>query len=101
MKTSKDITFAAVCAVAIVALTGCESVVEQVADTHHSNLTGGQEVPKPGDPDGTGRFEVSIADRADQFCYEFKDVRNIGAPTAAHILRGAAGVAGPVVVRRS
>ena len=98
MKTSNGITFAAICAATIVALTGCESIVEQVADTYHANLTGGQEVPNPGDPDGSGRFEVSIADRVDQFCYEFKDVRNIGASTAAHLHRGAAGVAGPVVV---
>ncbi|HKX23019.1 MAG TPA: CHRD domain-containing protein [Rhizorhapis sp.] len=83
---------------ALLTLTGCESVVEQVADTYHTDLTGAQEVPKPGDPDGSGRFEVSISDRVDQFCYEFKDVRGIGTPTAAHIHRGASGVAGPVVV---
>ena len=84
--------------VAALALAGCESVVERVADTYHATLTGAQEVPKPGDPDGSGRFEVSISDRLDQFCYEFKDVRRIEASTAAHIHRGASGVAGPIVV---
>lgn len=98
MTPSKGIMFASAGLVAALALTGCESVVEQVADTYHATLSGAQEVPKPGDPDGSGRFEVSIADRVDQFCYEFKDVRGIAAPTAAHIHRGAIGVAGPVVV---
>jgi hypothetical protein len=79
-------------------LSGCESVVEQVADTYHATLSGASEVPGPGDPDGGGRFEVSVADRVDQFCYEFKDVTGIGAATAAHIHRGAVGAAGDVVV---
>lgn len=80
------------------ALTGCESVVEQVAKTYHATLVGSEEVPGPGDPDGSGRAEVSISDRLDELCYEISDVRNIGTPTMAHIHQGAKGVAGPVVV---
>jgi hypothetical protein len=85
-------------ATAAFALTGCESVVEKVAETYHTNMTGAAEVPGPGDPDGSGRAEVSIADNIDEFCYEIKDVINIQPATMAHIHRGAVGVAGPVVV---
>src|SRR5690348_11867951 len=95
---AKGILAASAGLAAIIALAGCESVVEHVADTYHATLAGASEVPGPGDPDGSGRFEVSIADRVDQFCYEFKDVTGIVAPTAAHIHRGAVGVAGEVVV---
>ena len=85
-------------ATAAFALAGCESVIEKVAETYHATLTGAAEVPGPGDPDGSGRAEVSIADRIDEFCYEIKDVANIQPATMAHVHRGAAGVAGPVVV---
>lgn len=83
---------------AAVAVAGCETVVEQVADTYHAQLTGGQEVPGPGDADGSGKAEVSIADRVDNLCYEIDEVSGIATPTAAHIHRGTAGVAGPPVV---
>lgn len=90
---STGLAFAAAFAVA-----GCETVVEQVAETYNARLTGDQEVPGPGDPDGGGKAEVSIADRVDNLCYEIDGVIGIAAPTAAHIHRGAAGVAGPPVV---
>ena len=84
------------------ALTACEHTGETAADivapTHEAVLTGAAEVPGPGDPDGTGRVEVSVVDATDNVCYEFKEVRNLGAVTAAHIHRGAAGAAGPPVV---
>jgi hypothetical protein len=85
-------------ATAAFALTGCESVVEKVAETYNATLTGAAEVPGPGDPDGSGRAEVSIADNIDEFCYEIKDVAGIQPATMAHVHRGAVGVAGPAVV---
>jgi hypothetical protein len=54
-------------------------------------------VPGPGDPDGRGRATVTINQGQDQVCYELT-VSNIAAVTAAHIHRGARGVAGPPVV---
>ena len=85
-------------ATAALALAGCESVVENVSETYNATMTGAAEVPGPGDPDGSGRAEVSIADRIDEFCYEIKDVAGIQPATMAHIHRGAVGVAGPPVV---
>jgi hypothetical protein len=78
-------------------LAGCATVVGTISGTFHANMFGAEEVP-PGDPDGSGRAEVSISDELDQFCYKLKDVRGIQKPTAAHIHRGAKGVAGPPVV---
>ena len=79
-------------------LAGCETVAESVAETYGASLTGAQEIPGPGDPDGSGNGEVSIVDATDNVCYEINDVRGIDPATAAHIHRGATGVAGPVVV---
>jgi hypothetical protein len=79
-------------------LAGCESVVDQVGESFKTTLTGAEEVPGPGDPDGRGRAEVSIIDKLDQLCYEIEDVAGIAPATAAHIHRGARGVAGPIVV---
>lgn len=79
------------------ALAGCATVVEKIAGTFHANMFGAEEVP-PGDPDGSGRAEVSISDELNQFCYKLKDVRGIQKATAAHIHRGAKGAAGPPVV---
>lgn len=60
-----------------------------------SRLTGRQEVPKAGDPDGHARGEFEI--HRGTLCYELR-WRDIAHPTAAHIHRGRAGVPGPVVV---
>jgi hypothetical protein len=62
-----------------------------------ARLAGPAEVPKPGDPDGRGRATVTINQGQNQVCYEIA-VSNIAAVTAAHIHRGARGVAGPPVV---
>lgn len=63
-----------------------------------ARLTGAAEVPGPGDTDGGGRavvrFDPAMPTR---LCYELT-VSNIAAASAAHIHRGAAAVAGPVVV---
>lgn len=60
----------------------------------HATLTGKVEVPK-GDPDGAGTAEVKITGTT--VCWEIKAFR-VGTLMAAHIHRGRAGVAGPVVI---
>lgn len=79
-------------------LAGCATVVGKLSGTFHASMFGAEEVPGPGDPDGSGRAEISISDEFDQFCYKLRGVRGIGKPTAAHVHRGAKGVAGPPVV---
>ena len=60
-----------------------------------ASLTGRQEVPGPGDPDGSGRALVRLS--GDQACFVLKWSR-ISAPMAAHIHVGRRGVAGVVVL---
>ncbi len=60
-------------------------------------LSGPEEVPSPGDPDGNGTAMITL--RADnQVCWELR-VSNITLPAAAaHIHEAPRGVAGPVVI---
>lgn len=62
-----------------------------------ANLTGAAEVPGPGDTDGGGSATVRVNPGQMQVCYTLT-VTGIDAATAAHIHRGATGVAGPVAV---
>ena len=62
-----------------------------------ASLSGAQEVPGPGDPDGTGSAMVWLNPDQNRVCYTLS-VSNIAPATLAHIHRGALGVAGPVVV---
>ena len=82
---------------AALTLTGCETVADAVKQGMTASLTGAQEVPGPGDTDGSGRAEITIVDATDNVCYDI-NVRNIAPATAAHIHRGASGEAGPPVV---
>jgi hypothetical protein len=61
-----------------------------------ARLTGPVEVP-PGDPHGTGRFTATVNSGKGEVCYTLT-VAHIAPANAAHIHKGAVGVAGPVVV---
>ena len=75
----------------------------QTSSIHHNlfslgaPLSGGQEVPGPGDPDGFGFARITINLEAGELCFRLS-VAHIDAPTAAHIHEAPPGVAGPVVV---
>ena len=61
-------------------------------------MTGEAERPANGDPDGAGTATVRIRRDAGLLCYRLV-VRNVQLPSVgAHIHRGAAGAAGPIVV---
>lgn len=60
-------------------------------------LTGAAEVPGPGDPDGAGVAVVQVNPGREKVCYALA-VRRVDEVVAAHIHRGAADVAGPIVV---
>jgi hypothetical protein len=65
-----------------------------------ATLSGAAEVPGPGDPDGTGTAKITANLGQKRICYELT-VANIDPATMAHIHRGGAIVAGPVVVTLS
>src|SRR5688572_6610196 len=63
-----------------------------------ATLSGANEVPGPGDPDGTGAARITLNQGQGTVCWSIH-VEDITLPAAAaHIHRGPAGVAGPVVV---
>ena len=62
----------------------------------HATMTGEQEVPGPGDPNGFGRATI-ILNPPDTVCYALT-ARRIKPATAAHIHRAPPGEAGPIVV---
>ena len=82
---------------AALSLGACQTVGEVVGEGMRATLHGAEEVPIRGDPDGTGVAEITTVDRTDNLCYTLA-VRNIEPATAAHIHRGARGVAGPPVI---
>lgn len=70
----------------------------QSTSTASANLSGAEEVPDPGDPDGTGNVTVTFNDATGEVCWDI-NVSNITLPSVgAHIHEGAQNVAGPVVV---
>ncbi|MGH3716859.1 MAG: CHRD domain-containing protein [Micromonosporaceae bacterium] len=62
-----------------------------------ATLTGAEEVPGPGDPDGSGTAVLAVNPGQNEICYTLT-VTNVDNVTAAHIHRAPAGAAGPVVV---
>lgn len=65
--------------------------------TFELQLSGADEVPGPGDPDGTGSASVTVEPSLGEVVYDL-DVTGIAAATAAHIHEAAAGQEGDVVV---
>jgi hypothetical protein len=60
-------------------------------------MTGAEEAPGPGDPDGSGHASFSLNQGQGEICYTLT-VEDIAPATAAHIHIAPPGVPGPVVV---
>lgn len=75
------------------------TLAERVEQTTRlkATLTGGAEVPSPGDPDATGTATVNVDVTKREVCYEVA-VQKIDRPTGLHIHEGEAGKNGDVVV---
>jgi CHRD domain-containing protein len=84
---------AAAVVLATVIVPGGAAVAE--VPQHSVTLTGAKEAPDPGDANGRGQFSWSLDGQ--KLCYLLSATR-IGTAAAAHIHRGAVGVAGPVRV---
>ncbi len=102
----------AVASVLGVATWGLAAVPGAVASGHHhashaasaaavtklvAKLSGAQEVPDAGDPNGSGRVVIRLRPAAHKVCANATWSR-IGRPIGAHIHHGARGVSGAVVV---
>jgi hypothetical protein len=62
-----------------------------------AKLTGKAETPK-GEEDGSGLAVIHLNAAKGTVCWEFKNVKGVVKPNAAHIHKGPKGKAGPVVV---
>lgn len=60
-------------------------------------MTGAEEAPGPGDPDGSGTFTATVNPGQSELCYTL-EVANVDNVTAAHVHRAPAGQAGGVVI---
>lgn len=75
---------------------GSGKAAAAVATPFLASLSGANETPGAGDPDGAGAASVTVDPVLGEICVDLR-VDNIQTAVAAHIHRGAAGVAGPVV----
>jgi hypothetical protein len=82
---------------ALLLLSGCATGPDNQRANIVVTMTGIQEVPGPGDPDGSGTVEIRVEPGSGQVCWNLY-ARGIEPATAAHIHRGAAGIAGPPVL---
>ncbi len=62
-----------------------------------AKLRGSEEVPGPGDKNGKGEASIRVNPKKGKLCFRL-EFTNIEPPTAGHIHRGVAGVAGPIKV---
>lgn len=84
-------------AMALIAMIGVVSPVAAVESPLFAELSGANEVPGPGDPDGIGFADLLVDPDAGTLCVTIF-VEDIAAASAAHVHAGATGVAGGVVV---
>lgn len=66
-------------------------------NTYDITLSGAEEVPGPGDQDGTGTAVVTFDTASNEVCWDIT-VQNIGEPTAGHIHIGGPGRSGSVMM---
>lgn len=62
-----------------------------------TTLTGAEEVPGPGDPDGSGFARITVNPGQEELCFELS-ATGIAPATAAHVHEAFTGSAGPAVV---
>lgn len=90
-------TLALVAALAVAGLVAGASPAGALTRTFTLTMTGAEEAPNPGDPDGSGLARISVDTRTDRICYVLT-ASNIAPTFGAHIHIGNRGQAGPIVV---
>ena len=79
-------------------VTGVQGTTAGLQPPLTATMDGAAEVPGPGDANALGSAAVTVDQVSNTVCYALHVVNLGEIPTAAHIHRGAVGVAGPVVV---
>jgi hypothetical protein len=98
-RCTRRITVAALLAGGIVAapLVAAPAMAADGGKKLYTTLSGAEEVPGPGDPDGSGTASVRVNIGQKQVCVDLM-VSNIAPAIGAHIHEAPAGMAGDVVV---
>ena len=78
-------------------LIGVTSVTAESGRPLSATLSGAEEVPGPGDSDGSGTAAIFLNRGQGEICFTLT-VAHVAPATAAHIHQAPAGLAGPVVV---
>jgi hypothetical protein len=89
----RTLTVLTALAAALVLATPAGAAVKRL----EAHLTGAQEAPAAGDPDGSGTAKLRLNREKKTVCFAIT-VKNIGDVAAAHIHRGGKGVAGGIEV---
>lgn len=95
MRISKLFVLIVALGAALVALPALSSAGS--ATQLSAKLKGSEEVPGPGDKGGKGEVFVTVKPKREKLCFQLS-FEKIESPTAAHVHRGVAGIAGPVKV---
>lgn len=96
MRARRILALATLSSLALGVYGGAISFAADASSMASAHLTGADEVPGPGDPDGSGTARITF--KSGEICWVL-DVEGITLPAAAaHIHTGPAGVAGPVLV---
>ena len=93
---SRSIVSLAVVTASLAAVLAAGPVAANHFVTMSTTLSGSEEVPGPGDPNGKGRIALDVY-ASGTICYQAK-IQAIDGVAAAHIHEASAGAAGPVVV---
>jgi CHRD domain len=100
MKRRKLVLAVALMAAVVLVLPFGGSALGRDQVTFETDLVGSEEAPGPGDANatGSGRVKIPRVNSNSRLCFKLSWADIDGTVTMAHIHRGAAGVAGPVVV---
>lgn len=94
---SRPLLFGTALLAATMIVAGCAMMSDAVGEKYSMTLSGGREIPGPGDRQGSGIADIIVDPNAPQICFTL-EVDDIAPATAAHIHRGREGEAGPPVV---
>lgn len=97
MAPSTKIAFSFLASASLIGSAALAGHVREGGWTFTTTLEGEVEIPI-GDLDGTGTFTMVVNPGQKRVCYDFINIANIDAPTAAHIHIGATGIAGPPII---
>jgi len=97
MKLTRKLAVAALAVALVPALRLAAQEQDPGGRRFSTMLEGSQEVPGPGDPDGSGTVEITLNHGQGQVCW-ILTVAGIDTANAAHIHRGVSGERGAVVV---